>query len=177
MVTYDAAAHLLYRVVVALIVAAGALDAQGIAAVAIPKSGDNPTAVYHAKVREELTSVLQKWTESLEHRDSVATGAVYAANARSLIGDQGEAISPAAVVKQLYKTQLPGSQLAITVDDFDMSGELAFVTCVLVARTGSSDAAPAPGSTTRSFDDWHNRWKVREQVIDWRASDVGLPAQ
>jgi len=167
MFTYDAAAHLLYRVILALTVAAGALDAQGLASVAIPKSGDNPTAVYHAKVREELTSALQKWVESLEHRDSVATASLYAANARSLIGDEGEAITPLAVVRQLYKTPLAGAQLAITVDDFDMSGELAFVTCVLVAKTGSADAAPA---LVRSvfvfrFDDWHNQWKVREQVI------------
>src|SRR4029079_9398494 len=129
MPTLHAAAQILYRVVLALTVAAGAVDAQGLASVALPKSGDDPTAIYHAKVREELTSALQKWVESLEHRDSVATASVYAANARSLIGDEGEAITPLAVVRQLYKPPLAGAQLAITVDDFDMSGELAFVTC------------------------------------------------
>jgi len=169
MPTLHAAAQILYRVVLALTVAAGAVDAQGLASVAIPKSGDDPTAIYHAKVREELTSALQKWVESLEHRDSVATASVYAANARSLLGAEGEAITPLGVVKQLYKTPLAGAQLAITVDDFDMSGELAFVTCILVAKTGDSDAAP---KLVRSvfvfrFDDWRNQWKVREQVIHW----------
>jgi hypothetical protein len=180
MPTLHTVVQCLYKVFLSVVVTAGALDAQGLASVAIPKSGDNPTAVYHAKVREELTSVLQKWTESLARRDSVATASAYAANARSLLGDQGEAVSPAAVVKQLYKTQLAGAQLAITVDDFDMSGELAFVTCILVAKTGASDAPP---TLVRSvfvfrFDDWHNRWRVREQVIDWRGTgEAGLPAQ
>jgi hypothetical protein len=167
MPTLHAAAQILYRVVLAVTVAAGALDAQGLASVAIPKTGDDPTAVYHAKVREELTTALQKWAESLERRDSVATASAYAANARSLLGAEGEALTPLGVVAQLYKTPLAGAQLAITVDDFDMSGELAFVTCVLVARTGPADAVP---SLVRSvfvfrFDDWHNRWKIREQLI------------
>jgi ketosteroid isomerase-like protein len=169
MPTLHAAAQILYRVVLALTVAAGAVDAQGLASVALPKSGDDPTAIYHAKVREELTSALQKWVESLEHRDSVATASVYAANARSLLGAEGEAITPLGVVRQLYKTPLAGAQLAITVDDFDMSGDLAFVTCILVAKTGDSDATP---KLVRSvfvfrFDDWRNQWKVREQVIHW----------
>ncbi|HJQ54563.1 MAG TPA: hypothetical protein VJ825_12045 [Gemmatimonadaceae bacterium] len=172
MPTLHDAAQILYRVVLALTVAAGALDAQGLASVAIPKTGDNPTAVYHAKVREELTTVLQKWTESLERRDSVATASAYAANARSLLGDLGEALTPLGVVRQLYTTPIAGAQLAITVDDFDMSGELAFVTCILVVKTGAADVPPA---LVRSvfvfrFDDWHNQWKVREQVIHWMDS-------
>lgn len=173
MPTLHAAAQIIYKVVLALTVAAGALDAQGLAAVAIPRTGDDPTAVYHAKVREELTTALQKWAESLERRDSVATASAYAANARSLFGDLGEAITPLGVVRQLYKTPLAGAELAITVDDFDMSGDLAFVTCILVAKTESTDAAP---KLVRSvfvfrFDDWRNQWKVREQIISWR--DLG----
>ncbi len=178
MPTLHAAAQILYRVVLALTVTARALDAPGLAAVAIPRTGDDPTAVYHAKVREELTTVLQKWAESLEHRDSVATASVYAANARSLLGDLGEAVTPLGVVSQLYKTPLAGAELAITVDDFDMSGDLAFVTCIVVAKSDPADAAP---KLVRSvfvfrFDDWHNQWKVREQVIDWKGLDVGIPA-
>jgi hypothetical protein len=149
---------------------AGSLHAQGLAAVAVPKSGDNPVAIYRAKVREALTTVLQNWTQSLEKRDSVGTATAYAANARSLIGNAAEAVTPAAVVKQLYGTPLAGAELAITVDDFDMGGDMAFVTCVLVAKTGPADSAP---TLVRSvfvfrFDDWHNRWQVREQFIDWR---------
>ncbi|HEY1953398.1 MAG TPA: nuclear transport factor 2 family protein [Gemmatimonadaceae bacterium] len=158
----------------------GSLGAQGLAAVAVPHSGDNPTAIYHAKVREALTTVLQKWTEALEKRDSAAIASAYADNVRSLIGDGSEAVTRSAAVKQLLKTPLAGAQLAITVDDFDMSGEMAFVTCVLVAKTGSADSAPA---FVRSvfvfrFDDWHNRWQVREQVLDWRgATSPAQPAQ
>ena len=139
---------------------------------AVPKSGDNPTAIYHAKVRESLTSALQNWAESLHRKDSAAIASAYAANARSLVGDAAEAVTPAAVVSQLYATRLAGSQLAVTVDDFDMSGELAFVTCVLVVKSGPDDSAP---DLVRSvfvfkFDDWHNRWRVREQVIAWRGT-------
>jgi len=153
---------------------------QGLAGVALGKSGDNAVAVYHAKVREQVTTLLQKWTESLAHKDSATTTSIYTANARSFIGNLPEAATADAVVKQLYKTTLPGSQLALTVDDFEMSGELAFVTSVLVAKADAPDAAP---SYIRSlfvfrFDDWHNRWQVREQFLDWRpASDTGEPAQ
>jgi hypothetical protein len=170
----------IHKSILALLVAASPLAGQGLASVAVPKSGDNPTAIYRAKVREALTTVLQNWTESLERKDSLATASAYAANARSLLGDAGEAVTPASVMRQLYKTPLAGAELAITVDDFDMSGDLAFVTCVLVAKTGPIDSAP---SLIRSvfvfrFDDWHNRWQVREQVIDWRATtEAAVPAQ
>ena len=53
--------------------AARSLGAQGLASVAVPKSGENPTAVYHAKVREAITTVLQSWTESLEKKDSAGS--------------------------------------------------------------------------------------------------------
>jgi len=153
---------------------------QGLAGVALGRPGDNAVAVYHAKVREQVTTLLQKWTESLEHRDSLTTASIYTANARSFMGNLPEAASADAVVKQLYRTTLPGAQLALTVDDFEMSGELAFVTSVLVAKANAPDAAP---SYIRSlfvfrFDDWHNRWQVREQFLDWRpASEAGQPAQ
>lgn len=164
----------------AVVVVAGSLQAQGLAAVALPKSGENPTAVYHAKVREAITTVLQSWTESLEKKDSAAIASAYARNVRSLVGDGAEAVSPGAVVAQLYKTPLAGAQLTITVDDFDMSGEMAFVTCILVAKSGPADSVP---ELVRSvfvfrFDDWHDRWQVREQVINLHgATEPGLPAQ
>jgi ketosteroid isomerase-like protein len=153
---------------------------QGLAGVALGKTGDNAVAVYHAKVREQVTTLLQKWTESLEHKDSAATVSVYTANARSFMGKLPEAATADAVVTQLYKTTLPGAQLALTVDDFEMSGELAFVTSVLVVKADAPDAAP---SYIRSlfvfrFDDWRNRWQVREQFLDWRpTSEAGQPAQ
>jgi len=153
---------------------------QGLAGVALGRPADNAVAVYHAKVREQVTTLLQKWTESLAHRDSAATASIYTANARSFMGNLPEAATAEAIVKQLYKTTLPGAQLALTVDDFEMSGELAFVTSVLVAKVDAPDAAP---SYIRSlfvfrFDDWHNRWQVREQFLDWRpAGEVGQPAQ
>jgi ketosteroid isomerase-like protein len=158
---------------------ASPLGAQGIAAVAVPKSGENAVAVYRAKVRELVTTLLQNWTESLERKDSVAVASVYVANARSFLGDLPEAATAAEVVKQLFKTPLAGGQLAITVDDFDMSGDLAFVTSVLVAKIGPADSAPAyiRSLFVFHFDDWHNRWQVREQFLDWRGADATLPAQ
>ena len=160
----------------ALVCVATSLTAQGIAAVAVPKSDGNSEAAYHAKVRDAVTTVLQSWTESLQRKDSVSTASAYTKNARSFIGDRPEAITGAAVVKQLFSTSLAGSHLALTVDDFDMSGELAFVSGVLVSQTDAGDAAP---SYIRSmfvlrFDDWHNRWQVREQILNWR--DVTQPA-
>jgi ketosteroid isomerase-like protein len=146
------------------------LDAQGLASVAIPKTNESSEVAYHAKVRETVTMVLQNWTEALQRRDSVGTAAAYTRNARSFVGDRPEAVSASAVVKQLFATPLAGSHLAFTVDDFDMSGELAFVSGVLVAQSDSGDVAP---TFIRSvfvfrFDDWRNRWQVREQILNWQ---------
>lgn len=164
----------------ALAFATTSLNAQGIAAVAVPKSDENSEAAYHAKVREAVTIVLQNWTESLQRKDSLATASVYTRNARSFVGARPEAVSAPAVVRQLFATSLAGSHLALTVDDFDMSGELAFVSGVLVSQTDSGDSTP---SFIRSlfvlrFDDWRNRWQVREQILNWReATGPATPAQ
>jgi hypothetical protein len=164
----------------ALACTAASLNAQGIAAIAVPKTDENSEAAYHAKVREAVTMVLQNLTESLQRKDSLGTASAYTRNARSFVGDRPEAVTAAAVVKQLFATSLAGSHLAFTVDDFDMSGELAFVSGVLVSQTDSGDAAP---SYIRSmfvlrFDDWHNRWQVREQLLNWRdVTEPRTPAQ
>jgi ketosteroid isomerase-like protein len=161
----------------AVVFAAGSLNAQGIAALAVPQSKENPIAVYHAKVREAVTTVLQNWTESLERKDSAATALAYTQDARSFIGNLPEAMSGADVVRQLYKTTLAGSQLAITVDDFEMSGDMAFVTSVLVARNAAGDAPAFIRSMfVFRFDDWKNRWQVRQQFLDWHGATGGSGA-
>jgi hypothetical protein len=78
-------------------------------------------------------------------------------------------VTAGAVVKQLFKTPLAGAQLAVTIDDFDMSGELAFVSAVVVARVNETDIAPVyiRSLFVFRFDDWHNRWQVREQFVDY----------
>jgi ketosteroid isomerase-like protein len=155
------------------------LSAQGLASVAIPQSGLNVQAAYRAKVREDVTSVLQHLAESLGRRDSVGTASAYTENVRSFMGKVPEAITAAGVVSQLYKTPLAGAKIAITIDDFDMSGDLAFVTSVLVAKD-ADDSVPV---LVRSlfvfrFDDGKNRWRVREQFIDWRGGmEAPAPAQ
>ena len=152
-----------------LVCVTSSLRAQGLASLAVPKTGENSEAAYHAKVREAVTMVLQDWTESLQRRDSVGTAATYTMNARSFIGDRPEAVTAPAVVKQLFATSLAGSHLALTVDDFDMSGELAFVSGVLVAQSDSGDSAPVfiRSVFVLRFDDWRNRWQVREQILNW----------
>jgi ketosteroid isomerase-like protein len=79
-------------------------------------------------------------------------------------------VTAAAVVKQLYSSSLAGSRLMLTVDDFDMSGELAFVSGVLVSQSDAQDSAPSyiRALFVLRFDDWHNRWQVREQILNWR---------
>ena len=167
-------------ILLGLLFCASSLKAQGIMDVIVPKANTNPMAVYHAKVREKVTTVLQEWAKSLEHRDTTATAAAYTANARSLIGDEPEAVTASAIVQQLYKTRLTGSPLEITVNDFDMSGDIAFVSTLLIAPSEHGDTVP---TIVRSlfvfrYDDWRDRWQVREQFIDWRAP-VGpsVPAQ
>ena len=166
-------------IVLGLLFSASSLKAQGIMDVIVPKANTNPMAVYHAKVREKVTTVLQEWAKSLEHRDTTATAAAYTANARSLIGDEPEAVTASAIVQQLYKTRLTGSPLEITVNDFDMSGDIAFVSTLLIAPSEHGDTVP---TIVRSlfvfrYDDWRDRWQVREQFIDWRApTESSAPA-
>ena len=180
---FNFAARLLRRytlVCFGVMFSASSLDAQGIMDVIVPKANTNPMAVYHAKVREKVTTVLQQWAKSLEHKDTTATAAAYTANARSLIGDEPEAVTASAIVQQLYKTQLTGSPLEITVNDFDMSGDIAFVSTLLIAPSEHGDSVP---TIVRSlfvfrYDDWRDRWLVREQFIDWRApAETSVPAQ
>jgi ketosteroid isomerase-like protein len=151
------------------VLGASSLEAQGLADVAVPKSGASPVAVYRAKVRESVTAALQLWAKSLEHRDSAAIAATYTANARSVIGDAPEAITAGAIVSQLYKTPLAGAFVDVTVKDFDMSGDLAFVSTILIVPSRPGDSTPAFHQSlfVFRFDDWHNRWQVREQFIDW----------
>jgi ketosteroid isomerase-like protein len=139
--------------------------------VIIPKSG-NPEAIYRAKVRDSVTGLLQKWARSLEQRDSTATASAYATNARSVVGDQGEALNSRDIVNQVYKTPLAGSYVDLSVKDFDMSGDLAFVSAIMLAPSSSGDPLPTSVSAlfVFKFDAWHNKWQVRQQFIDWRGS-------
>ena len=172
--------HKLTVAFLGLLLATSPLEAQGIVDMIVPKSGVSAEAVYHAKVREMCTAVLQAWAKSLQRKDSTAIAAAYTANARSMIGDEPEAVTAPAIVKQLFKTPLAGAFVDFTVKDFDMSGDLAFVSSVLIAPGPRGDAVP---TIVRSlfvfrFDDWHNRWQVREQFIDWRGpTEPALPAQ
>ena len=180
---FNFAARLMRRFTVAslgVLLSTSSLQAQGIMDVIVPKANTNPIAVYHAKVREKVTTVLQQWAKSLEQRDTAATAAAYTANARSLIGDEPEAVTASAIVEQLYKTRLTGNPLEITVNDFDMSGDIAFVSTLLIAPSEHGDSVP---TIVRSlfvfrYDDWRDRWQVREQFIDWRApAETSVPAR
>lgn len=181
--TINSAARLLRRytlICLAVLFSTTSLRAQGIMDVIVPKANTNPMAVYHAKVREKVTTALQAWAKSLETMDTTATAAAYTANARSLIGDEPEAVSASAIVQQLYKTRLSGSPLEVTVNDFDMSGDIAFVSTLLIAPSEHGDSLP---TIVRSlfvfrYDDWRDRWQVREQFIDWRPpADTSVPAR
>ena len=163
-----------------IMLAASSIQAQGLADVAVPKSGASPVAVYRAKVRESVTAALQLWAKSLEHRDSAAIAATYTANARSVIGDAPEAVTAPAIVSQLYKTPLAGAFVDVTVKDFDMSGDLAFVSTILIVPNRPGDSIPTFHQSlfVFRFDDWHNRWQVREQLIDWHGpTETAAPSQ
>ena len=163
-----------------IVLGASSLHAQGLVDLAVPKSGVNAVSVYRAKVRESVTTALDLWAKSLEHRDSLATAAFYTANARSVIGGEPEAITPPSIVEQLYKTSLAGAFVDVTVKDFDMSGDLAFVSTTLIVPSGPVNSIPAFHQSLFifRFDDWHNRWQVREQLIDWRgATEAAAPGQ
>jgi len=150
---------------------AAPLGAQGIVDMIVPHTGANAeTAAYHARVREQIASMLGRWGEALKQRDSLALAANYTPNARSVVGRSPEGVSPLGVVRQLFGTSLAGSHVDVTVEDFDMSGDMAFVSAVLIAPASTTDAAPVfvQSLFVLRFDDWKERWQIREQFIDWR---------
>jgi ketosteroid isomerase-like protein len=159
-----------FLLILALALGASSLGAQGIMDVIIPNSGGNPDAIYRAKVRDSVTSVLQKWARSLEQRDTAATASAYVPNAKSIVGDQGEATNAIDIARQLYKTPLAGVYLDLSIKDFDMSGDLAFVSAIMIVPNEAAGSAPTyvPALFVFRFDAWHNRWQVRQQLIELR---------
>lgn len=160
-------------ITIALTLAAFAapLAAQGIVDMVVPHDGVNAeTARYHAKVREQIGGMLRQWAEAIERKDSVALAANYTANARSVIGREPEGSTPLGVVSQMFTTTLAGAHVDITVEDFDMSGDMAFVSAVLIAPLSPDDAKPVfvQSLFVLRFDDWRERWQIRQQYIDWR---------
>lgn len=155
----------------ALAAAATPLHAQGIVDMVVPHEGMNAeTAAYHAKVRDRIGSVLQVWAGAIERKDSVALAATYTPNAHSIVGREPEGMSPLGIVNQIFSTELGGAHVDVTVEDFDMSGDMAFVSAVLIVPASSADAKPVfvQSLFVFRFDDWRERWQIREQFIDWR---------
>ncbi|HJP59278.1 MAG TPA: hypothetical protein VJ865_04750 [Gemmatimonadaceae bacterium] len=160
-----------FSAVFGVLLSPASLSAQGIVDMIVPHTGANAeTAAYHARVREQITSMLGKWGEALKQKDSLGLAANYTPNARSIVGRSPEGVSPLGVVRQLFATSLAGSHIDVTVEDFDMSGDMAFVSAVLIAPASASDAAPVfvQSLFVLRFDDWKEQWRIREQFIDWR---------
>lgn len=158
-------------IALSLIVSAAPLAGQGIVDMVVPHDGVNAeTARYHAKVREQIGVMLHQWAQAIERKDSVALAANYTANARSVVGREPEGSTPLGVVSQLFTTTLAGAHIDITVEDFDMSGDMAFVSAVLIAPLSPDDAKPVfvQSLFVLRFDDWKERWQIRQQYIDWR---------
>lgn len=159
------------RIALSLVVFAAPLAAQGIVDMVVPHDGVNAeTARYHAKVREQIGGMLHQWAQAIERKDSVALAANYTPNARSVVGREPEGSTPLGVVSQLFTTTLAGAHVDITVEDFDMSGDMAFVSAVLIAPSAADDAKPVfvQSLFVLRFDDWKERWQIRQQYIDWR---------
>ena len=158
-------------IALSLIVSAAPLAAQGIVDMVVPHDGVNAeTARYHAKVREQIGAMLHRWAQAIERKDSVALASNYTANARSVVGREPEGSTPLGVVSQLFSTTLAGAHVDITVEDFDMSGDMAFVSAVLIAPLSAEDSKPVfvQSLFVLRFDDWKERWQIRQQYIDWR---------
>ena len=158
-------------IALSLILSAAPLAAQGIVDMVVPHDGVNAeTARYHAKVREQIGAMLHQWAQAIERKDSVALASNYTANARSVLGREPEGSTPLGVVSQLFSTTLAGAHVDITVEDFDMSGDMAFVSAVLIAPLSAEDSKPVfvQSLFVLRFDDWKERWQIRQQYIDWR---------
>jgi ketosteroid isomerase-like protein len=155
----------------ALFLSAAPLSAQGIVDMVVPHEGVNSeTAAYHAKVRNQIASMLQSWAKAVERGDSAALAGNYTPNAHSIIGREPEGATPLGIASQIFSTGLGSSHIDVTVEDFDMSGDMAFVSAVLIAPSSTSDTRPVfvQSLFVLRFDDWKQRWQIREQFIDWR---------
>jgi len=167
----------LLALVLALVPLATPLAAQNVADLAAGKRPDNAAAVYRARVRQSVTAALQHWTEAMQRGDSAGAASIYTDNARSYIEDLPDAENKSAVISQLFKTSLAGAQLSLTIEDFDVGGEMAFVTSRIVAQR-PGDPAPVQLRSVFifRFDNWHSVWQVREQFFDYRAAMSSAPA-
>jgi ketosteroid isomerase-like protein len=72
------------------------------------------------------------------------------------------------VVRQLWTRSFRGAQVNLTIDDFDTSSDLGFMTCTLTLQP-TPNGGPAATTEARGMfvmlRDFRGRWHIRSQSI------------
>jgi ketosteroid isomerase-like protein len=132
------------------------------------QTAQGEVGAYRARVQSELTTILNRWGELTEQKDSSALVSLYTPNARAVATGSGDAWGARGVVSQMWNLSLAGAHLYVVIDDFDMSGDMAYVSSVVtVSPTDAS--GPLTGGIAHAFfvfvSDSRGRWHIRGQSL------------
>lgn len=123
---------------------------------------------YRARVQNELTTILNRWGELTEQKDSTALVSLYAPNARAIATGTADAWGARGVVAQMWNLSLPGAHLYVVIDDFDMSGDMAYVSSVVTVSATDASGPQIGGIAHAVFvfvSDSRGRWHIRGQSL------------
>jgi ketosteroid isomerase-like protein len=156
------------------VIAANATLTRGADAQVLPGVGmETQTAqgevgAYRARVQNELNTILSRWGELTEQKDSSALASLYTPNVLAVATGSADAWGPKGVVSQLWNLSLAGAHLYVVIDDFDMSGDMAYVSSV-VTVSPTDAGGPLTGGIAHAFfvfvSDSRGRWHIRSQSL------------
>jgi ketosteroid isomerase-like protein len=132
------------------------------------QTAQGEVGAYRARVQTELNTILSRWGDLTEQKDSIALASLYTPNVRAIATGSADAWGPKGVVSQLWNLSLAGAHLYVVIDDFDMSGDMAYVSSVVtVSPTDAS--GPLTGGIAHAFfvfvSDSRGHWHIRGQSL------------
>jgi ketosteroid isomerase-like protein len=132
------------------------------------QTAQGEVGAYRARVQSELNTVLNRWSELTEQKDSAALATLYTPNARAVATGSADAWGAKGVVSQLWNLSLAGAHLYVVIDDFDMSGDMAYVSSV-VTVSPTDTSGPVTGGIAHAIfvfvADSRGRWHIRGQSL------------
>ena len=141
------------------------------------RTAQSEIGAYRARVQHDLATVLNRWGELAEQKDSTGLVPLYTSNARGIAGGgPADAWGPRDVVSQLWNLSLAGAHLYVVIDDFDMSSDMAYVSTVVTVNQITPAGVPTKGLAHAVFvfvSDSHGLWRIRSQSISFPKD--GLP--
>jgi ketosteroid isomerase-like protein len=132
------------------------------------QTAQGEVGAYRARVQNELNSILNRWGELTEAKDSTALISLYTPNARGIATGSADTWGARGAVSQLWNLSLAGAHLYVVIDDFDMSGDMAYVSSV-VTYSPTDASGPLTGGIAHAVfvfvSDSRGRWHIRGQSL------------